>query len=67
MEQYKTLFRHTALPHHSDEEYRAIVAQTGNVYLQLLSDYLNRIPDDAVGDRTLAVGKLMLEIQELLL
>ena len=67
VEQYKSLFRHAALPQHSYEEYQAIIAQTGNVYLQLLSDYLERIPDDAVGSRTIAVGQLMVEIQELLL
>ena len=99
VEQYKSLFRHAALPQHSYEEYQATIAQTGNVYfsdlalgvfggvkrpqthqislargtgarseyLQLLSDYLERIPDDAVGIRTIAVGQLMIEIQGLLL
>ena len=64
IEQCREFFRHADLPHHSYDDYREIVSKAGKIYLQLLSDYLAQVPDDEVGDRTIAVGKLMVEIQE---
>lgn len=67
LEQSRALFHHAELPDLSYENYRAIVSQAGNVYLQLLRDYLANVPDEAVSDRAITIGNLMVEIQELLL
>ena len=66
MTQCKALLCHADLPHHSYGDYQALVSQAGSIYLQLLRDYLAYVPDQEVSDRTIAVGRLMIEIQELL-
>lgn len=48
------------------ERYCDVVKQTGDLYLQLLADYLERVPNKEISTRAIAMGNLMVEVQELL-
>ncbi len=46
--------------------YCQVIQQTGDLYLQLLSDYLERVPNETLATHANVVGTLMLEIQQML-
>jgi hypothetical protein len=46
--------------------YCQVIQQASDLYLQLLRDYLERIPNEAIATHAIAIGNLMLEVQSLL-
>ncbi|BAU44440.1 hypothetical protein [Leptolyngbya sp. O-77] len=48
------------------EGYCDVVKKTGDLYLQLLADYLERVPNEEISTRAIAIGNLMVEVQGIL-
>ncbi|MDX2244949.1 MAG: hypothetical protein NW224_30100 [Leptolyngbyaceae cyanobacterium bins.302] len=46
--------------------YCCVIQQVADLYLQLLYDYLERIPNARIADHAIAIGNLMVELQQML-
>ena len=50
--------------HYSYDEFCDLVSQTGNIYLHLLRAYLNQVPNPTIESYAIAIGHLMVALQE---